>query len=108
MSNFVKSLVERNGFEVIGQAENGISGVSLFKELHPDLVTMDIAMPQMDGIQSLKQILKLDPNAKVLIVSSMTHGGMVREALHAGAIKFIAKPFDPTNLIEELNRLSAC
>lgn len=103
----LKNILTQNGFEVVGEAENGAQSVKLFKELQPDLVTMDITMPEMDGISALKEIKALDPSAKVVMCSAMGQKGMVIEAIQAGAKDFIVKPFQPDRVVEAVNKLLA-
>jgi two-component system chemotaxis response regulator CheY len=101
----IKMMLEKNGFEVIGEAENGIVGVKKYVELKPDIVTMDITMPVMGGIDAVKQIMKIDSGAKVLMVSAMGQEFNVKEAIIEGAKGFIIKPFTEEKLIAVLNGL---
>lgn len=101
----VKTLLEKNGFEVVGEAANGDEGIRLYNELQPDIVTMDITMPGMSGIETLKQILLLDPKAKVLMLSAMGQEALVRDAIIAGAKSFIVKPYKDEQLIQTLNKI---
>jgi two-component system chemotaxis response regulator CheY len=91
-------------YEVVGEAGNGLEAVEKYEELKPDLVTMDITMPDMDGIQAVKAIKKLDPNAKIVMCSAMGQKMMVLEAIEAGAASFIVKPFDELKVKEVLKR----
>ncbi|QTX31655.1 response regulator [Aminithiophilus ramosus] len=104
MRMMLKDILLKNGFEVIGEAENGKVGVQLFQELNPDLVTMDITMPEMDGISAVKEIKKLKAAAKVVMVSAMGQQSMVIEAIQAGASDFIVKPFQPDRVLESLRK----
>ena len=88
----LKKIMVENGFEVVGEAENGREAVEKYNELQPDIVTLDITMPEMDGITALKAIMKLDPDANVVIVSAMGQESYVREAVMNGAKNFIVKP----------------
>lgn len=101
----LRGMLEKNGFEVIGEAENGVIAITKYKELNPDIVTMDVTMPEMDGIQALKQIIALDGNAKILMLTAMGQERMVREAVIAGARGFIIKPFREEAVISALNKL---
>ena len=92
------------GFEVVGHAENGQVAVGKYKELKPDLVTMDITMPEMDGIQAVKEIRKMDPQARIVMCSAMGQQHMVMEAIQAGARDFIVKPFDPTRVVQAVTK----
>jgi two-component system chemotaxis response regulator CheY len=101
----IKTMIEKNGFEVAAEAENGIQGIKKFKEFMPDIVTMDITMPDLTGIEALKEIKKIDPNAKIVMLSAMGQEDMVREAIMQGAISFIVKPFKEEQLIATLNKI---
>jgi two-component system chemotaxis response regulator CheY len=91
----LKQVLTELGHEVIGEGANGAEGVAQYAKLKPDAVTMDITMPEMDGIEALKQIRAMDPNAVVIMVSAMGQQGIVLDAVKAGAKDFIVKPFDP-------------
>lgn len=93
------------GYNVAGQAENGEDAVRIYQELKPDLVTMDIVMPGAGGISALKNILKEDPEANVLIVSALGQKALVKEAIEAGAKGFVVKPFQPEKVIEEVENI---
>jgi two-component system, chemotaxis family, chemotaxis protein CheY len=94
------------GFDVIGHAKNGAEAVKLFKTLQPDVVLMDIVMPMMDGIQSLRTLMRLDPEARVVVVSSVGGVGQkVEEAIRLGARNVISKPFEPEKVQSILERL---
>lgn len=101
----IKNMLVKNGYEVIGEAENGKIGVQKYQELGPDIVTMDITMPEMDGLTSLKKILEGDPGANVVMISAMGQESMVREAVLSGAKGFIVKPFKEDVIIAALNNL---
>ena len=101
----IKNMLTKNGYEVVGEAENGAVGVELFKDLHPDIVTMDITMPEMTGLEALKEITKIDPSAKVVMVSAMGQESMVREAIVSGAKGFIVKPFKEEGIIAAIKKL---
>jgi len=90
---------------VIGEAENGHIAVRKYKELKPDIVTMDITMPEMTGLDALKSIKEIDPGAKVIMISAMGQEGMVREAITLGAKSFIVKPFKEDHVIKTLNKV---
>jgi two-component system chemotaxis response regulator CheY len=104
MRMMIKDILTKNGFEVVGEAENGAKAVEKYQELRPDLTTMDITMPEMDGITAVKQIKKIDPNAKVIMCSAMGQQAMVIEAIQAGARDFIVKPFQPDRVLEALRK----
>ncbi|MEA5040806.1 MAG: response regulator [Clostridiaceae bacterium] len=103
----IKKVLEKNGFEVVGEAENGQVGVEKYLELRPDLVTMDITMPEMTGIEALKAIRERDPAAKVVMVSAMGQEALVREAILSGAQSFIVKPYKEDFIVGTLNSLLA-
>ncbi|HHU51371.1 MAG TPA: response regulator [Firmicutes bacterium] len=88
------------GYEIAGEAGNGVEAVAKYEEVKPDLVTMDITMPEMSGIDAVKEIIKQDPNAKIIMCSAMGQKSMVLEAIEAGAKNFIIKPFDPEKVVE--------
>ena len=102
----IKNMLTKNGYEVIGEAENGAIGVDMYKDLKPDIVTMDITMPEMSGLEALKEITKADPQAKVVMVSAMGQEAMVREAIVSGAKGFIVKPFKEDGIIAALKKLA--
>lgn len=102
----IRKVLERNGFEVIAEAENGVVGLERYKECKPDLVTMDITMPEMTGIEALKEIRKYDGQAKVVMVSAMGQEGLVREAILSGAKSFIVKPYKEDHIIQTLNSVA--
>jgi two-component system, chemotaxis family, chemotaxis protein CheY len=104
MRMMIKDILTKNGFEVVGEAENGLKAVEKWQELRPDLTTMDITMPEMDGISAVKQIKKIDPNAKVIMCSAMGQQAMVIEAIQSGARDFIVKPFQPDRVLEALRK----
>lgn len=101
----IKNILVKNGFEVVGEAENGKIGCEKYAELKPDVVTMDITMPEMDGVQALKVIKQFDPSAKVVMITAMGQESMVKDAILSGAKGFIVKPFKEENVITGLNKL---
>lgn len=104
MRMMIRDILTKNGYEVVGEANDGAQAIEKFKELHPDLITMDITMPEMDGIAALKEVKKLDPNAKVIMCSAMGQQAMVIDAIQAGAKDFIVKPFQPDRVIEAIKK----
>ncbi|AEI44330.1 response regulator [Paenibacillus mucilaginosus] len=104
MRMMIRDILSKNGYEVVGEANDGAQALEKFKELKPDLVTMDITMPEMDGIQALKEIKKLDGGAKVIMCSAMGQQAMVIDAIQAGAKDFIVKPFQADRVIEAIKK----
>lgn len=107
MRMMVKDILGKNGYEVVGEAENGLVAVDKYKELKPDLVTMDITMPEMDGISAVKAITALDQSAKIIMCSAMGQQSMVIDAIQAGAKDFIVKPFQPERVLEAVSKALA-
>ncbi len=105
MRQMIREIVESEGFEVCGEASDGIEAVDEFKKLHPDVVTMDIVMPLMSGIDAVRGIIALDPGARVVMCSALGQETLVAEAIQAGAKDFIVKPFKPDAVIETLKRV---
>jgi two-component system chemotaxis response regulator CheY len=101
----LKMVLERNGYQVVGEAENGSVAVAKYNELKPELVTMDITMPEMDGITALRAIKSIDPNAKVIMISAMGMEDKVKDAILSGAAGFIVKPFNEDQVIRGLSKL---
>ncbi len=99
MRSIIRDIFARQPFVIAGEAENGVEAVRLFKELRPDLTTMDIVMPQMDGITALKEIMGVDPTAKVIMCSALGQETLIAEAIEAGARDFIVKPFQPARVL---------
>ena len=104
MRMMIKNVLVKGGYNVVGEAENGAKAVEKYKELSPDLVLMDITMPEMDGIQALKEIKKIDGGAKVIMCSAMGKQAMVIESIQAGAKDFIVKPFQEDRVIEAVKK----
>ena len=104
MRNTLKMMLERNDFEVVGQAEDGEDAINQFIKLKPDLVTMDITMPKMSGLEALVKIKQVDPNAKIIMITAMGNESMVKEAILNGAVNFIVKPFQEDKVVEVLRR----
>lgn len=100
MRMMIKEILTKNGYQVVGEADNGLNAIDKYEELKPDLVTMDITMPEMDGITAVKEIRKKNPNAKIIMCSAMGQQAMVIDAIQAGARDFIVKPFQPERVLE--------
>jgi two-component system chemotaxis response regulator CheY len=105
MRMMIKDILTKNGYNVAGEAENGLKAVEKYKEVTPDLVLMDITMPEMDGIQALKEIKKVDAAAKIIMCSAMGQQAMVIESIQAGAKDFIVKPFQPERVLEAVKKV---
>jgi two-component system, chemotaxis family, chemotaxis protein CheY len=104
MRNILAGILKKKDLEIAGEAVNGREAIEKYKELRPDIVTMDIIMPEVDGIQAVKEILKIDPDAKILMCSAMGQQALVIEAIQAGAKDFVIKPFQPTRVLEAIDR----
>src|SRR5437667_6041 len=107
MRTMISDILAQAGFEVVGEAETGLQAIERYKELKPDLVTMDIVMPDMGGIDAVREIVKGDPNAQVLMCSAMGQQALVVEAIQAGAKDFVVKPFQPSRVLEAVARVPA-
>lgn len=105
MRMMLKDILTKGGYEVVGEAVNGNEAIEKYNEFKPDLVTMDITMPQCDGITALKQIMAADAAAKVVMCSAMGQQAMVIESIQAGAKDFIVKPFQPQRVLEAVKKL---
>ncbi len=104
LRNSLKKILEDHGYEVVGAAGNGLEAITKYKELKPDLVTMDIIMPQMNGLEALKLLKAVDPNACVVIVSSMSAKQSVTDCIQAGAKNYILKPFEAQKVIAVIQK----
>ena len=104
MRVMIKDILTKNGYEVVGEAENGIKAVETYTETKPDLVMMDITMPEMDGIQALKKIKEADPGATIIMCSAMGQQAMVIESIQSGAKDFIVKPFQADRVLEAVKK----
>ena len=107
MRMMLKNVLTEAGYEVVGEAENGAVAVSKYRELSPDLTTMDITMPEMDGLAALKEIRAGDPSARVVMCSAMGQQSMVIESIQAGAKYVIVKPFQPDRVLEAVQKALA-
>ena len=107
MRMMLKDILTKAGYDVVGEAANGKEAVDKYKELSPDLVTLDITMPEMDGIQALKAIRDINDNATVIMCSAMGQQTMVIEAIQSGAKDFIVKPFQADRVLESIKKVLA-
>lgn len=107
MRMMLKDILTKNGYKVVGEAENGARAVEKYKELSPDLVIMDITMPEVDGIQAVKLIKNIDKSANIIMCSAMGQQAMVIESIQAGARDFIVKPFQADRVVDAVRRVLA-
>lgn len=105
MRMMIKDILTKNGYNVVGEAENGAKAVEKYTELSPDLVLMDITMPEMDGIQALKAIKAKDAGANIIMCSAMGQQAMVIESIQSGARDFIVKPFQADRVIDAVKKV---
>jgi two-component system, chemotaxis family, chemotaxis protein CheY len=105
MRTMISDILQQSGFDVVGEAETGVEAVAQYRKLRPDLVTMDIVMPDMGGIDAVREITKFDPNARILMCSAMGQQALVVEAIQAGAKDFVVKPFQPSRVLEAVQRV---
>jgi two-component system chemotaxis response regulator CheY len=105
MRTMIGDILTQAGFEIVGEAESGLQAVQKYRDLKPDLVTMDIVMPDMGGIEAVREICKTDPEAKILMCSAMGQQALVVEAIQAGAKDFVVKPFQPSRVLEAVQRV---
>ena len=101
----IKNALTLAGYEVVGEAQSGQEAVYLFGQLKPDLVTMDLIMPDMQGMEAIKRIISIDPKARIIVVSSLGQKLLAQDAIEAGAQAFLAKPFQPSDLISLANEI---
>lgn len=105
MRMMIKDILTKNGYNIVGEAENGKKAIDVYTECKPDLVLMDITMPEMDGIQALKGIRANDPNAAIIMCSAMGQQAMVIDAIQSGAKDFIVKPFQAERVLEAVKKV---
>lgn len=105
MRQILKELITGMGHVIIGEAEDGYEAVLKYSELRPDMITMDINMPKMSGVTALKEILKIDPEAKVLICSALGQQSMITESIRAGAKDFVVKPIQDERVMEAIKKI---
>ncbi len=104
MRMMIRDILKKNNFEVVGEAANGQEAIAKYEELRPDLVTLDITMPGLDGVTVLRKIRERDPSARIVMCSAMGQQAMVVEAIQGGAKDFINKPFNPQKVVDTLRR----
>lgn len=105
MRMMIKDIVTRNGYEVVGEAQNGIEALELYVQLKPDLVTMDITMPEKDGISAVKDIMAADSTARIIMCSAMGQQALVMDAIKAGARDFLVKPFKAERVLQAIEKV---
>ena len=105
MRMMIKDILSKNGYDVVGEAENGAKAIEKYKELTPDLVVMDITMPEVDGITAVKEIKQINADSKIVMCSAMGQQAMVIESIQAGAKDFIVKPFQAERVIEAIKKV---
>ncbi len=101
----LRNILSSRGYQIVGEAKNGLEAVERFKELRPDLVTMDVVMPEMDGVAAVRQIRMIDPDATILMCTTTGQRSLVMEALNAGAADFVTKPFQDRSVIRSVRKL---
>lgn len=104
MRMMLKDILGNNGYQIVGEAENGMIAVDKYSEWKPDITIMDITMPEMDGLQAVKEIRAKDPQAKIIMCSAMGQQTMVIEAIQSGAKDFVVKPFQPERVLEAVGK----
>jgi len=105
MRMMIRDILTKNGYEIVGEAENGARAIEKYKDLIPDLVIMDITMPEVDGIQAVKEIKKINGDSKIIMCSAMGQQAMVIESIQAGAKDFIVKPFQAERVVEAVKKV---
>jgi two-component system chemotaxis response regulator CheY len=105
MRTMISDILSQAGYDVVGEAETGVEADEKYKQLKPDLVTMDIVMPDLGGIEAVREIMKFDPAARILMCSAMGQQALVVEAIQAGARDFVVKPFQPSRVLEAVQRV---
>lgn len=103
--NILRALMQKIGLKIAGEAVNGAEGIRMYEELRPDLVTMDITMPVVDGLTATKSIMSTDPNARIIMVTSVGQEAVMNEAILLGARDFIVKPFNEDRIISAIRRV---
>ncbi len=107
MRNMIKDIFSGDEFEIVGEAANGVEAVERYKELKPDVVSMDIVMPLKSGIEAVKEIISIDESARIVMCSALGQDTLIMEAIEAGAKDFIVKPFKAEKVIEVVKRIAA-
>ena len=105
MRSFLREILEQAGYEVVGEATTGAEAVDRYKELRPDFVTLDVVMPNIGGIDAVREIVNFDPDARILMCSALGQQALMAEATEAGAREFVVKPFQPSRVLEAVQRV---
>ncbi|NOZ58188.1 MAG: response regulator [Euryarchaeota archaeon] len=105
MRNMLRKILTQAGYEVVGEASTGTEAVEKYKEVRPHVVTMDIVMPEKDGIEAVREIIEFDPNAVIIMCSALGQQSMIIEAIQAGAKDYIIKPFQPNKVVETIKKV---
>jgi len=105
MRMMLRNILSSHGYQIVGEAENGLKAIEAYQQLKPDIMLIDLIMPEMGGIEAVKRIVQIDPHAKIIICSAMGQQALVVEAMQAGAKDFIIKPFQPTSVTEAVQLL---
>ena len=105
MRTMITDILSQAGYDIVGEAESGAQAVQRYRDLRPDLVTMDIVMPELNGIEATRQLAEAAPDAKILMCSAMGQQALVVEAIQAGAKDFVVKPFQPSRVLEAVQRV---
>ena len=102
--NIIKDELKKKGHQIVAEATNGKEAIEFFKDKSPDLITMDITMDEMDGLEAIKEIYKIDSKAKIIVVSALGQDELINSAIDMGVLDFIIKPFEPERLINSVNK----
>lgn len=100
----IKNMLTKHDFEIVGEATNGEEAARVYKDVRPDIVTMDITMPKVDGLAGVKAIIGMDPDARIIMISAMGQQTMVMEAISSGAKEFVVKPFQEERILASIAR----
>lgn len=102
--NIIKTELEKGGHQIVGEAADGLEAIKLYNKIRPDLVTMDITMDEMSGIEAIEQIFKINKNTKIIVVSALNQDELINKAIDMGVIDFIIKPFEPERLLSSVKK----
>lgn len=108
MRAMIRELLTGSGHEIVAEAKNGVEAVRMYQAIQPDVLTLDITMPEMDGVTALRSIRSMDPGARVIMCSAMGQHAMVLDAIQAGAKDFVVKPLQQRRLLDAIERVLAC